>query len=555
MRKNITISVFLLSLSVGTLFFAGCKIQINVSEGGNVTTSSGAYECHSGQTCTIDINDLFFDEEFIAEPTEGFQFVKWKKVERGLCAGKNIPCRIVSDWARLHQFFMAILESDNIFYLEPEFDVYGSRVLTERVSDIVPGTGSGEPWNLIDVNDSLLFTALADGKSAIWKSEGTNEGTVILKEFAPDEWGGDPGAFSVANGQLFFRGTDYQHGTELWVTDGTAAGTVMTRDIWEGPDRGLLSVPTPFKNGVLFIADDGLSGPQFWVSDGTETATRRFIDPAISTEAKARNFWSFGRSWLFKSTDPEHGAELWITNGLEGGSRLVKDIVPGPVGSFSTDPFSFAELDRAGVFWVWKENNAELWLTDGTAVGTKMIWATPDGLMPDYKLFQYGNIALFFLENSTNDWSLWRTDGTEAGTFLLKAGFIDTTSSYIEYKDFLYLTLMTNDRASGNELWRTDGTAEGTQLFVDLNQGAASSSPSDLTRYGDWLYFRANDGIHGEELYRTDGIAEGTELVADIAPGPESSFPDELTVSHFSLFFSAQESTTGRELYRTRILP
>lgn len=432
----------------------------------------------------------------------------------------------------------------------------GTEPLTELVKDMAPGTKSGEPWYLIDFKDALYLTANGDGMRALWRSDGTSEGTVVFKQFAPDQWGGDPGAFVVADDQLFFRGTDYEHGTELWVSDGTVEGTVLTRDIWWGDTGGLLSFPMPFKDGVLIIADDGVIGPQFWTSDGTELGTRLFEDAAVSYEARARNFWTFGNGWLFKAYDPAHGPELWITDGTEGASKLVKDIVPGPEGSFSYGPFSLAQINGVGIFWVWKENSTELWLTDGTEAGTRPFWVLSDpSIKAHYKLIAYKNTVLFFLESGPQDWALWRTDGTEGGTRLLKGGFIDEPSNYIEYNGLLYLSLMAADRETGAELWRSDGTTTGTHIAFELYPGPSSSSPGDFTLYAGLLYFTATDGTKGEELYRTDGTAEGTELVADIAPGPDSSSPNQLTVSQGALFFDAWEPERGRELYKSTTVP
>ena len=184
-----------------------------------------------------------------------------------------------------------------------------------------------------------------------------------------------------------------------------------------------------------------------------------------------------------------------------------------------------------------------------------MFWTLPSGLTPDYKLIRYQNRVLFFAEDSNGHWSLWRTDGTDTGTKFLKKGFLDLAKSYMEYDGFLYLTLMTKDRLSGNEIWRTDGTEAGTQLFVDLNPGPSSSSPSDFTCYAGQLYFVATDGVLGEELYRTDGTPSGTELVSDINLGSAGSTPNQLTVSQGALFFDAYEPVSGRELYKTTMHP
>jgi len=533
------------------LLLAGCKIEITVPVGGKVITESGAYECLSGKKCSIDVYDVFFDETFIAVPDQGFRFASWKKQDKGFCGGNDQPCRLVTTGFTGNDILISVLESDLEFYLTPVFiNENGPQLWTELVK------GDLNPWNLIDFKDALYFTA-EDGKPALWRSDGTAEGTALFKEFSvhPLGLGGieDPGFFTVASDKLFFRGSDYEHGTELWVTDGTPIGTVLTRDIWPGKDRGLLGWPGAFKDGVIFFADDGVSGPQIWISDGTEAGTHRFEDAAVSAEAGARNFWRFEDGWLFKATDPVHGAELWRTDGTEGHSQLVKDTVPGAEGGFSNESFTFAKINGSGVFWVWRDGSPELWRTDGTTAGTSKFWVPPEpDLTPHYRLFSYKNIALFFMQRSNlDDWSLWRTDGTEAGTWLLKDGFSDAVQvgRFKEYDGFVYFTLVSLDPVDGSGLWRTDGTKAGTQLVVgDL-------FPSDLTLYADRLYFTARDETVGEELFRTDGTAEGTELVADIRPGPESSYPNELTVSQGRLFFHASAPDTGEGLYRTTSTP
>jgi hypothetical protein len=116
-----------------------CKVQITVPKGGKVITESGDYECKSGEVCSIDIYDLFFDQAFIATPAEGYVFARWEKVARGLCAYKSTPCRIASAWASIHEVFMELLESDDVFYLEPVFANTWS-----QVGEDIPGEAGGD---------------------------------------------------------------------------------------------------------------------------------------------------------------------------------------------------------------------------------------------------------------------------------------------------------------------------------------------------------------------------------------------------------------------------
>ena len=65
-------------LSVLLLCFTGCKIIVSVPEGGAVVSQSGSYDCGEGESCIVEVNDVFFDETFTAQPRDGFKFTGWK---------------------------------------------------------------------------------------------------------------------------------------------------------------------------------------------------------------------------------------------------------------------------------------------------------------------------------------------------------------------------------------------------------------------------------------------------------------------------------------------
>ncbi len=85
-----------------------------------------------------------------------------------------------------------------------------------------------------NVNGTLFFDAFsATTGEALWKSDGTDAGTVLVKDIYP---GGASGLKEFVNvdGTLFFQANDGTHGNELWKSDGTDVGTVMVKDIWPG---------------------------------------------------------------------------------------------------------------------------------------------------------------------------------------------------------------------------------------------------------------------------------------------------------------------------------
>jgi hypothetical protein len=115
----------LIGLAVTVLALIGCRIEITSPENGRVTTTSGAYNCNPSRydwSCFIEINDLYFEEEFIAIPDPGYVFAGWKKKDKGLCGGKTTSCKIVSGLAEDNEVLMVLLESNETFYLEAVFE-------------------------------------------------------------------------------------------------------------------------------------------------------------------------------------------------------------------------------------------------------------------------------------------------------------------------------------------------------------------------------------------------------------------------------------------------
>ena len=132
------------------------------------------------------------------------------------------------------------------------------------------------PVGLSVVGARLLFSAfhVLRGQE-LWASDGTPQGTTIVKDIRPGFQGSFPSGHVVFGSALYFAADDGQSGVELWRSDGTTAGTVRVADIDAGPRGSTPNAMTVWGDALLFVADDGASGFQLWKTRGDAASTQR----------------------------------------------------------------------------------------------------------------------------------------------------------------------------------------------------------------------------------------------------------------------------------------
>lgn len=165
----------------------------------------------------------------------------------------------------------------------------------------------------------------------LWKSDGTAEGTVLVKEITP----GIDGTFISSpvnvNGTLFFAAGARTLLDELWKSDGTAAGTVAVRPIPTFVTR-LTNV-----DGTIYFAAASNEGSELWKSDGTSEGTVfvQDINPGFDS-SNPGPFMHISETLYFAADDGTHGRELWFLP-LEPADSRGDPGVPMPSLAPSTD--------------------------------------------------------------------------------------------------------------------------------------------------------------------------------------------------------------------------
>jgi ELWxxDGT repeat protein len=187
------------------------------------------------------------------------------------------------------------------------------------------------------VNGTLFFRA-DDGTNGdeLWKTDGTELGTVLVKDLRPGAFGSFPEHMAAVGDTLFFGANDGTNGIELWKSDGTEVGTVLVKDIRSGGDsspENLINI-----NGTLFFtADDGIHDVELWKSDGTDGGTDIVRDINDGTDSFPSHLTEVDGVLFFQADDDIDGIELWKSDGTTDGTVLVKNIFPGAGNSFPSN--------------------------------------------------------------------------------------------------------------------------------------------------------------------------------------------------------------------------
>jgi ELWxxDGT repeat protein len=431
---------------------------------------------------------------------------------------------------------------------------------TVVLTDLTHGAGSVYPSPVVLGGRALLAVADPEHGTELWVSDGTPDGTHVVADVAPGSASSNPTALTVRGDVVLYAATDADGGRELWRSDGTAEGTTRVADLVPGAASSDPSDFTVVDGQLCFIAIGSSGGRELWVTDGTAPGTAQLSD--VGAADPAVQVWTTvgvaGALYFTTGTGEWNGTQsLWTSDGTPSGTILLASlpgqIVDGPVAA--GDRMFFTVLGS-------EDLAATLWVSDGTPAGTLPLPAVAPPVSgdaaEDFALTAVANRVFFAACVWFHPCQLWRSDGTAAGTAVVTdfdPGKMKTSDDethgnppwLVNVND--HLLYATTNGEGTRELWTSDGTPEGTvPVIVD---GHVPSPTTYAKPFGSTLLFDASDPETGVELWRTDGTAAGTSRVADINPGILPSYPSTFFEVGGQMFFSADDHATGRELWKT----
>lgn len=397
------------------------------------------------------------------------------------------------------------------------------------------------------------------------------EAQTLFKDINKGSGSSFPNFLSTTPNGFFFQAYLDSTGTELWFSDGTPQGTHLVREFIPGPNGSYIS-PNVFVDGndIWFSTFNKFSEYEIWKSDGTYNGTVKISNTTQPFETLYNQIIRHKDKIYLAMADSSHGMELWVSDGTAAGTKLIKDIDASP--GFSSNPYGFTVFND---YLYFAANTSvlgeELWKTDGTEAGTVLvkdimkgigsglynaaqnICALGDSLIFSGKRDSVEAIELLYLDKNSDSirlfkefYSLPYTNSYPSITHRnrdmigLVAYVGDSSITYIyDRKKFrrvifdqfkpqvtaLYTIFPFNQikmvvaytELTGYEYWVWDGRSDTLRLLMDIAPGPSSSFSSDhVSIIGNTMYFIGFNPLINTDIWKTKGTFETTQVALEV---------------------------------------
>lgn len=435
------------------------------------------------------------------------------------------------------------------FYLREEWssdDGYGLWFTDgnpEGTRRIEPEDEAGQPLlEYVHQFESLegicYFTA---NEGEVWRSDGTVEGTRRIVDMTP-YGSGYATSIAISNGRIYGCVSADFSDNHVWscTMDGGDLVKITPGDAGEWP---FIMDMVPTATGLYISAHDLFGmGHLFW-SDGSTGGTREITlkDPSDGViYGPALYAWMemWQGSLYFSASGDGGGQALWVTDGTEAGTRMLKKT------SSAVDAVGPQHIMAAGkhVYFLVLGGDPVWWRTDGTVAGTRRVVRMRGHDPYSYSYLDQatalnGELCFISAPWQASD-RLWRTraqgggvvqltkPGRSTATAFMAHSGIEESKPYAEVNGKL-LSMVKFGYGLQSELWQIE---QRRRKIPGVETKPLWTSPryqeTEQADYWDVAGFRGE--VNGKalftvttsftgrhELWGTDGSRRGTRLLHD----------------------------------------
>ena len=267
-------------------------------------------------------------------------------------------------------------------------------------------------------------------------------------------------------------------------------------------------------NGLLyFVGADQAGNDELWVTDGSQAGTHLVKEINPNTGADIGDLRVVGNKIMFLANETRttslttNDYDLYVSDGTEAGTMKVYDL-NALSNTLLTEQSAGVSSNGKLIFCT----NTDVMVSDGTAAGSRSLAAIAIASYTGGNGYCEMHGSVYFIVN--ND--IWKSDGTVPGTTVVKS-VADTTNWPLAYTTELKafdnkLYVIGMKRGEGSDLFVFDGTATGTVSKV-LNYCISNTYPGSLALCGGSLWFTASDTSNYEWIYKLSSSAAQPQRV------------------------------------------
>jgi ELWxxDGT repeat protein len=333
-----------------------------------------------------------------------------------------------------------------------------------QLIDVIPGAESSRPSRIVN-NGDLYFTAI----TGVYRLDSQDQAVLVDATLNLNSDSPDKRLLQTGSAGLYFiDDVNSAPRNELRHISGANNAVSIVR----GGFESIHTFAGQLNGRPLFLADDNGSGVELWISDGTESGTHMVRDIQHGTvDSQPDQLQSVNGHLVFTG---QKDSGYWLAQAESG---FVRDLsvrypqaIPIEAGSFNGD--------LTGVYWrtfVTESGGDPFWaLTTWDGSQFRVLVRLPGhqdvnlALNPPVKLAQYGTIvAIVDYAVSPSSTTLW-TIGAD-GALKERLGTFDNMAQHIwETADGKLFFAQYDPTDTYLRLWETDGTVGGTRMVPNI---------------------------------------------------------------------------------------
>ncbi len=231
------------------------------------------------------------------------------------------------------------------------------------------------PPCITEGNGKIFFFYRSGLQINLYASDGTSEGTIVLKNgliCSPESSGIGSSQILFANDNLYMAAGNAAYGIELFLSDGSVEGTKLLKDIAPGNEDSNPSRLTAIGDKVYFLAETTAIDPfddpeqEIWSTDGTEEGTVR----PFYYEFNGREYGDWLTAYdgrLVFVAGSTIGNQIFASDGTAEGTEILTS--EGSEGEWiSFDPIKLFALDDKLLFGAHVPglSGHQLWVYDSS---------------------------------------------------------------------------------------------------------------------------------------------------------------------------------------------